>query len=93
MKNAKGKKKSIFLRIALLAFSIYVIVMLIQLQMQIEQSNERLVSLDANIAYQKQINGDIKNKVDDYETYSEQQAREQGMAIPGEIIFKETPGS
>ena len=39
MRAVKKKKKSIFLRIALLAFSVYVIVMLIQLQLQINKSD------------------------------------------------------
>ena len=40
MKSAKKKKKSIFLRIALLAFSVYVVVTLVKLQLEIRDRRE-----------------------------------------------------
>ena len=67
MKVDRKRKKSIFLRLALLAFSIYVIMQLL---------------ID-----------DQKNKMENYESYQEQQARENGQARPGESIYKEIPGA
>ena len=81
MRAVKKKKKSIFLRIALLAFSVYVIVMLIQLQLQINE-----------IAAYVRMNEDLQNKSDNYEKYQEQQARKQGLTRPEELILVEVPG-
>ena len=91
MKAVKKKKKSIFLRIALLAFSVYVIVTLVQLQLQIGNEQQRLNKLDEDIQRQVSLNEDIQNKTDNYEQYLEQRARERGMARPGEVIYKEIP--
>ena len=93
MKTEKRKKKSIFLRIALLAFSIYVIVMLVQLQMELGARERDLDNLNQAITNQQMMNEEKKNQVADYEDYLDQQAREQGYARPGETIYKEIPGS
>lgn len=87
----KRKKKSIFLRIALLAFSVYVIVMLVQLQLEIGQRQQQIDSYAAAIEKQKKLNEDIQEKSDNYEKYLEQQARDQNMVRPGEIIIQEIP--
>ena len=39
------------------------------------------------------LNDDLKNKMENYEAYQEQQARENGQARPGETIYKEIPGA
>ena len=38
------------------------------------------------------INEDLENKTQNSEEYLEQQARENGMARPGEQIYQEIPG-
>ena len=93
MKAEKKRKKSIFLRLALLAFSIYVIVMLLQLQMELGQSQRQLDNVDQEIKNMQLLNDDLKNKMENYEAYQEQQARENGQARPGETIYKESPGA
>lgn len=92
MKAVKKKKKSIFLRIALLAFSIYVIITLVQLQMDIVNKQKQLDAIQENILLQQQLNGDLQSKRDNYNDYLEQQARDQNMVKPGEIVFQEVPG-
>lgn len=86
---AKRMKKSIFLRIALIAFSVYVVVMLVQLQMEITEKKNRIAALDEQISTYEKINDDLQKQSDNYEYYLEQKAREQGMARPGETIYKE----
>lgn len=93
MKANPKRKKSIFLRLALLAFSIYVIVMLLQLQMELGQSQQQLDNYDQEIKNMQLLVDDKKNKLKNYEAYQEQQARENGQARPGETIFKEIPGA
>ncbi len=92
MKAVKKKKKSIFLRIALLAFSIYTIVMLIQLQLQISEKKEDIADLEQKIADQQRANEDLQLKNDHYESYLDQEARKQGLSKPGESIYVEIPG-
>ena len=92
MRAVKKKKKSIFLRIALLAFSVYVIVMLIQLHFQIVESQKKIDGIDQQIAAYQRVNEDLQNKSDNYEKYQEQQARKQGLTRPDEIILIEVPG-
>ena len=90
--RAVKKKKSIFLRIALLAFSVYVIVMLIQLQFQIVESQKKIDGIDQQIAAYQRVNEDLQNKSDNYETYQAQQARKKGLTKPNETIIIEVPG-
>ena len=90
--RAVKKRKSIFLRIALLAFSVYVIVMLIQLQFQIVESQKKIDGIDQQIAAYQRVNEDLQNKSDNYETYQEQQARKKGLTKPNETIIIEVPG-
>lgn len=92
MKTAKKKKKSIFLRVALIAFSVYVIVMLVQLQMDIGKKQKQIDNLQNDIDIYRSMNEDIQNQSDNFEIYLEQEARDQNMAKPGEIVFKEIPG-
>ena len=93
MRAEKRKKKSIFLRIALLAFSVYVIIMLVQLQRELGQRQQDLNTLEQSLKNQQALNEDLKNKTENYETYLDQQARDQGYSRPGESIYKEIPGS
>lgn len=90
--RAVKKKKSIFLRIALLAFAVYVIVMLIQLQLQIGESQRELDGYDQQIAAYERVRDDLQMKSDNYEKYQDQQARKQGLTKPDETIIVVVPG-
>ena len=92
MKAVKKKKKSIFLRIALLAFSLYVIITLVRLQMDIGNKQKQLDAVQENILLQQQLNGDLKSKLENPDEYIEQEARDQNMVKPGEIVMQEVPG-
>jgi len=92
MKAVKKKKKSIFLRIALLAFSLYMIITLVQLQMDIGNKQKQLDAVQENILLQQQLNGDLKSKLENPDEYIEQEARDQNMVKPGEIVMQEVPG-
>ena len=91
VKRVKRKKKSIFLRVSLVAFSVYVVVMLVQLQMDIRAKNDRIEELDAAIAAQSAVNDALEKQGEDADAYKEQKAREQGYARPDELIIIEVP--
>ena len=93
MKRVTKRKGSLLFKTAVLAVSCYVLVMLIQIRVEIAERNEQLEKLEAGLEYQQQINEDMQAMRDNYESYLEQQAREQGLALPGETIFKEAPGN
>ncbi len=90
MKTIK-KRKSIFLRVALIALAIYVVVSLIQLQLQLSDGQQTLDALSAQVANQQSVNAGLQDQINNYESYLEQQARKQGMAKPGETILVEIP--
>ena len=91
----KGSKKrgSIVLRVAVVAFSAYMLVMLAQLRLQIGERQKQIDDLQDSIQYQQQQNEDMQSKSDNYQVYLEQHARERGMAVPGESIYKEAQGA
>ena len=91
MRVVKPKKKSLLLRIALLALSVYVVVSLVQLQLQLDESQRRLDELNDQVHEQENINLILEDKLENSEEYLEQQARKQGMAKPGETILVEIP--
>lgn len=80
MKSAK--KKSIFLRIALLAFSVYVVVTLVQLQLEIRDRREELSTKASEIERQRRVNEDLENKNQNTDEALDQQARETGKPAP-----------
>ena len=95
LKVIKGTKRrnSIILRVAVVAFSAYMLVMLAQLRMEIGERQKQIAELQDNIQYQQQQNEDMQSKSDNVQMYLEQHAREQGMAVPGESIYQEAQGA
>ena len=77
MKVIKGSKKrgSIVLRVAVVAFSAYMLVMLAQLRLQIGERQKQIDDLQDSIQYQQQQNEDMQSKSDNYQVYLEQHAR------------------
>ena len=90
--SVKRKRKSVLLRLALLAFSIYVVVMLAQLQLEIREKQAKIDALNGSIAAQRRVNENLTRQTENLEQYLRQQAYEQGWALPGEIVMIEQPG-
>lgn len=93
-KPVKKKKRNLLLRIALLIFAVYVMVTLIQLQLEIsaKQSGDKGIDeLSSEIAELQRQNEDLQNKLDHPDRYLEEQAREQGYVHPGDDVYKEIP--
>jgi cell division protein FtsB len=82
----KRKKKSIFLRVALAAFSVYVIIMLIQLQLEINNRQKKIAELNTLAEQLSRENEELEHKNENYEDYLEEKAREN-MARQGETIY------
>ena len=91
MRVVKPKKKSLLLRVALLALAIYIVVSLVQLQLQFDAKEREHEAKCAQLEKQLEINRVLLNEVENSDAYLEQQARKQGMAKPGETILIEIP--
>ena len=82
----KRKKKSIFLRVALAAFSVYVIIMLIQLQLEINNRQKKITELNTLAEQLSKEIEELEHKNENHEDYLEEKAREN-MARQGETIY------
>ena len=85
------KKKNIILRVALVAFSVYVIVSILQLQLQLNQKQEQLDNIQTQLSQTREINNILQDKYGNRDEYLEQQARKQGLVKPGETVLVEIP--
>ncbi len=90
-KKAAKRRKSMILRVAVVAFTVYVVVSMVQLTLQLNSAQEKLDKLNDKTAAQEEINEVLQDQIDNSEAYKEQQARKQGMARPGETILVEIP--
>lgn len=88
----KRPHRNRLLVLAVLVFAVYVVVMLTQLQMELNERQAALDAIDQQIMEQQRANEDYQDKLDNYEKYLEEQVRQRGLARPGEIIFQEIPG-
>lgn len=92
MGRSKSKpKKSLFLRIGLFVFIIYLVILLVDLGKQINDKNTEINNLNVQISEYEHLNKDLQNKIDHPDVYLEQQAREKGYVSPGADVYKEIP--
>ena len=96
--KSRKKGKNIFFKLAVLAFCAYVIVTLVNQQVQISQKREALDSLNQQISMQNIKNEQMKRVVESSEeenqTYIERVARESlDFAKQGERVFINIAGN
>ena len=95
--NKKGvvemekKKRSLFIRLALLLFAGYIVVMLVGLQMQINEKQAEIDKKQTQIREYQNQNADLQEKVENSDSYLEQQARENGYVSPNADVYIEIP--
>ncbi len=92
--RASKKRMSILLRVAIIAFVVFVVVSMVQTLLQLDQSRKRLDVLNQQIAAQREANAATAEHMDPdgRDAYYESEARKQGLAKPGESVFQEVPG-
>ena len=91
-------KKSVLLRIAILAFIIYFIVVMINQQININKKRQELSSLNAQINAQQIANDELQHILDSSDEanqiYIEKKARENlGLVDPDERVFVNIAGN
>lgn len=92
------KQKHLFLRLAVVAFAAYVVIALVDQQMQISAKKQQLASLDSQIRIQEIKNEDkrrvVESSDEDNQEYIERVAREDlDYAYAGERVFKIIAGN
>ncbi len=88
----KRPRRNRMMAIALTVFAVYVVVVLTQLQLELNERRAALEEIDRQIVEQQRMNDDLTDKLNNYEKYLEEQVRQRGLARPGEIVFQEIPG-
>ena len=88
----KRPRRNRMMAIALTVFAVYVVVVLTQLQLELNERRAALEEIDRQIVEQQRTNDDLTDKLNNYEKYLEEQVRQRGLARPGEIVFQEIPG-
>lgn len=91
----KKLSKNILVKIALLAFAIYVVAMLVHLQMRISETRSALLSVTAQVEEQQATNAELQRLLsEDNVQYQESVARDKlGYAMPDERIFINVTGN
>ncbi len=92
-KRAAKKRTSFLLRLALVAFSVFMIVGIVKVLVQTDELQERLDKLDEQTAAQQEINAALENRLENTDEYLESEARKNGMAKPGESVWIEIPNN
>ncbi len=93
MKIKLKEKQGVFLRIALIALLIWFLISVLQLRIEIGDKQAALAELTAQINTQQRINEELEGENANDDLYLEQHARDNGLAKPGESIYKEVPGN
>lgn len=84
------KKSSIFLKITVFAFAVYVVVQLLSLQFAINDKKQEIENLQSQIKQQNMENDEVSQLLNDGITdeYMEKIARDKlGLAFPNERIY------
>ncbi len=95
MRAVKKKKKSILLRIALLVLFLYVVITLVQLQVDIHKSQQELLSIQESTRVQQFQNEELQQLLDsgDDDATIERIAREKfGYVRPEERVYIASAG-
>ncbi len=91
MHVVKGKKKSVLLRVALLALSVYILFSLVRLRIELN-AREQVKAEALIVKQQKEDELALKtDQVSNVENDLEAAARDQGLAQEDESIFQEIP--
>lgn len=96
MAKPKKRKKNLLARLCVLAFTVYVAFVLVDLQVEISQRRQELVDIQAKIEDQRIDNKELERilAMGTDEEYIEQIAREKlGFAYPDETVLVDASGS
>lgn len=87
--NSQKKKRSLLIRLALILFAGYIIVMLVQLQMQLDAKQAEINDKEAQKVVLREANEALENDVSHADEYLEQQAKKEGRVKGNEDVYIE----
>lgn len=90
--RAAKKRNSFLLRLAIVAFSVFMIVGIVSALVQIDDMQERLDKIGQDTMLQNEKNASLEKQVENAEDYKKQQAYKNGMAHPEEDVYYEIAG-
>ena len=79
------------MRLALVAFALYVLVTLVGLQMEIKAGEEKLLTLQNLAAQLSAENGSMEEQLENPEDIQQENAYDSGYIHPGQEVYVETP--
>lgn len=91
MHVVKSKKKSVLLRIALVALAVYIVASFFRLRLELNEREQVLQDSSNSVQAKKDQIVVLNDKLNNADNDVEQSVREKGMAKPGESIFAEVP--
>lgn len=91
MHLVKRKKKSVLLRIALLALAVYIVASLVRLRIELDAREQVKAEVLSGVEAKKDQIALLNDKLSNADSDVEQAVRDQNMAKPGETIFVEVP--
>ena len=91
MHLVKRKKKSVLLRIALLALAAYIVASLVRLRIELDAREQVKAEVLSGVEAKKDQIALLNDKLSNADSDVEQAVRDQNMAKPGDTIFVEVP--
>lgn len=88
----KRRTLRLLLASSFVVFALYLTLTLTQLQMEKDERQQALEDISRQVVAMERSNEDLQDKLDNKDKYLEEQARQRGMAQPGEMVFQEIPG-
>ena len=91
-KKRSNQKTNWFLRILLIAVAAFLFLKLVQLHVQLEDKQQRLIELNNSINHQTLINEDLTEQAENAEDILEREANDAGLYMPGQQIYQGSAG-
>ena len=91
MHLVKRKKKSVLLRIPMLALAVYIVASLVRLRIELDAREQVKAEVLSGVEAKKDQIALLNDKLSNADSDVEQAVRDQNMAKPGETIFGEVP--
>lgn len=91
----KQKRKSVIIRVCVIAFACYVVFTLVSLKIQIERSKQEVEELNTQINNQEIINEELQRTLsdDNLDDAIRRAAEEQGYTAQGEEVYIDAAGN
>ena len=91
-KKRGAKKVNWAMRILLVAVATFLFIKLVQLHVQMEETNKKWIELNNSIHHQTLIIEDLAEQTENAENIQERKANDTGLYQPGQQIYQEAAG-